>query len=415
MADVTDIPGVKSFSLLALARAIVTAIFGFTCRVWAVVAPFVAPLSIVAFLALMLIIDWLRPIHNWDTLAYLGVVARDWLGMVDPQAIHAYAYDTVREAVSPEAFGELTQMDAYRLRQFTDPAAFNSMLGMYDVKWGYVALLALLAPVVGAYESGFFINIVAAIILSASLIWWFAKNDLLALAFVAPALMMVSNVVGFGTADIPDFLAFALIVTGVLMLDQKWELAGFCALCLAVLVRPDTIAFLGVLMAIAWFFGARFTLKAAIAFGVSLIIYLTVKNAGTHPGWWVHAWFSTYRYENTLEGFDPDFSITVYATGFVWNLVRGALENEWLGIIALIAMGWGLMQRAGLLMSTRRTTLIAALLVGAAAKYVVFPIHDTRFYIALLFPAALILFAEAGKRLEKRLAQVDARQGGALG
>ncbi|MEO1703277.1 MAG: hypothetical protein AAFR71_14615 [Pseudomonadota bacterium] len=399
MADVTNIPEVKSFSLRALVRALVAFAFKLICRVWDVVAPIVAALSIVGFLAVMLMIDWLRPIHNWDTLAYLGVVARDWLGMADPQAIHAYAYDTVRAAVSPEAYAELIQMDDYRLRQFNDPAAFNSMLGMYDVKWGYVALLALLGPLVGAYEAGFVINALAATILATSLIWWFTKNELLPLAFVAPALMMISNVVGFGTADIPDFLAFALIVSGVLLLDQKHELAGLLSLCLAVLVRPDTIAFLGVLMAMTWFFADRFFVKTAIAFGVSLLVYLVIKNAGTHPGWWVHVWFSTYRYEHTLEGFDPGFSVIVYVTGFVWNLVRGALENEWLGIIALIAMGWGLMQRSGLLMSTRRTTLMAALLMGAVAKYVVFPIHDTRFYIALLFPAALILFAEAGLRL----------------
>ena len=405
MADVTDIPSQKSFSLRAMVRSLVAFVFNLICRAWAVLAPVMAPLSIVCFLVVMLVIDWLRPIHNWDTLAYLGVVARDWLGMADPQAIHDYAYDTVKAAVSPEAFAELTRMDEYRVRQFTDPAAFNSMLGMYDVKWGYVALLAFLGPLVGAYEAGFLINVLTALILSVALIWWFAKNQMLPFAFIAPAMMMLGNITGFGTADIPDFLAFALIVAGVLMLDQKREIAGLLTLCLAVLVRPDTIAFLGVLMAMAWFFGDRFSIKTALAFGTSLVIYLLVKNAGTHPGWWVHAWFSTYRYENTLEGFDPDFSITIYATGFIWNLVRGALENEWLGILALLAMSWGLMQRAGFLMSTRRTTLLAALLVGTVAKYAVFPIHDTRFYIAFLFPAALILFAEGARLIGERLSK----------
>ncbi|MEO0544113.1 MAG: hypothetical protein AAFY99_09885, partial [Pseudomonadota bacterium] len=155
MADVTDIPQVQRFSVRAFVRAVAAYFFNLACQFWNWAAPVLAPLSIVGFFAVMLTIDWLRPIHNWDTLAYLGVAARDWLGIVDPQAIHAYAYDTVRASVSPEAYLQLTQMDEYRLRQYTDPAAFHSMLGMYDVKWGYVALLALLGPLVGVYQAGF--------------------------------------------------------------------------------------------------------------------------------------------------------------------------------------------------------------------------------------------------------------------
>ncbi|MEL6436704.1 MAG: hypothetical protein AAFP99_07900 [Pseudomonadota bacterium] len=394
MTDLTNIGSSPAAAPRRLVRALVEAVFNVLCRFWHASAPVLALLSILGFLAVMLTIDWLRPIHNWDTIAYLGVVARDWLGMIDPAAIHAYAFDTVRAAVSPEAFEELTQMDEYRIRQFTDPAAFNSMLGMYDVKWAYVALLAGLGPLVGAYEAGFVINVIAATILSASLIWWFAQTRMLHLAFIAPALLMIGNVVGFGTADIPDFLMFSLTIAGVLLIDQRRDTLGLVTLFLAVLVRPDSIAFIGVLMAMAWFYGDRISWKVLAAFAVSLASYLVIKNAGTHPGWWVHAWFTTYRYEMTLEGFDPDFSLRIYLTGFVWNLVRGALENEWLGIIALTGIAWGLMQRAGMRMGTRRTTLITALLVGALAKYVVFPTHDTRFYIALLFPAMLILFAE---------------------
>ncbi|MEL6920934.1 MAG: hypothetical protein AAFO77_07880, partial [Pseudomonadota bacterium] len=213
--------------------------------------------------------------------------------------------------------------------------------------------------------------------------------------FIAPALMMIGNIVGFSTADIPDFLMFSLTITGILLLDQRRDGAGLVALFLAVIVRPDSIAFIGVLMAMAWLFADRLSWKVAAAFAAALCAYLVIKSAGTHPGWWVHAWFSIYRYENTLEGFDPDFSLRIYAIGFVWNLVRGALENEWLGLLALLVLGWATMQRMGLRMRVRQTVLLSAMLVGTLAKYTVFPIHDTRFYIALLFPAMLVMFAEA--------------------
>jgi hypothetical protein len=402
---VHESPGVRGMRLdpRDRLRGLFEAVLGLMAAFWRHFGGALSVLSIVGFLAVMLAIDWLRPVHNWDTLAYLGVVARDWMGMVSPAEIHAYAYDTVRNAISPEVYGELTEMDAYRQRMAADPAAFVSMLGMYDVKWLYVALLALLGPVFGAYQAGFAINVGAAVLLSVSLIWWLRATRNLDFGFIAPALMMIAGISGFGMTDIPDFLAFSLTVSGVLLLDRQRTTMGLGLLFLAVLTRPDTIAFAGVLMAAAWFWRDRTTPKIAIAFFVSLAAYMFIKASGTHPGWWTHAWFSTYHMENTLEGFDPDFSLRVYLTGFGWNLVRGALENAWIGIYALTLMAWAVMQGVGLRMARHRTVLIASLMAGIAAKYAVFPIHDTRFYIALLFPAILLLFAGARESFRKVL------------
>jgi hypothetical protein len=384
-------------ALRALFETVLAMLAGF----WARHGALLSALSIPAFLAVVLVIDWLRPVHAWDTIAYLGVVARDWMGMTAPADIHAYAYDTVRKAVDPEQYAILTQIDAYRERMAADPKAFVSMLGMYEVKWLYVALLAALGPVFGAYQAGFAINAGAAVILSAGLIWWLRAARMSNLGVIVPALMMVGGTASIAMADIPDFLAFALTVTGVLMLDRDRVVGGLALLFVSVLLRPDLIAFSGVLMAVAWFWRDRMTSRTALAFAAAFVAYVVISRSGTHPGWWAHAQFSIYRMENTLEGFHPHFSLAIYLTGFAWNLVRSALENTWLGLYALALVGWAVMQGAGVRMVPRRAALVAALLTGVAAKYTVFPIHDTRFYIALLFPAILLLAAGLRDGLER--------------
>lgn len=376
-------------------HALLEAVLRMLAALWSRWGALVSALSIVGFLAVVLAIDWLRPEHNWDTLAYLGVVARDWLGMMSAADIHAYAYDTVRNAVEPDQYAILTQIDAYRERMAADPDAFVSMLGMYDVKWLYVALLAWLGPVFGAYQAGYAINVFAAALVSAGLIWWFHSVRMLQYGFIATALMIIMTVTGFAMVDIPDFLGFALLVTGVLALDRGRDIVGLVLLFVSVLVRPDTAAVMGVLMAMAWFWRDSLTPKAAIAFLVSFVAYFAIKQAGTYPGWWVHAWFTAYRMENTLDGFHPDFSLKIYLIGFVWQLVRAALENVWLGMLALALFGWALMQGAGIRLVRRRLVLVSSMLIGIAAKFVVFPVHDTRFYVALLLPAILLLIAGA--------------------
>ena len=52
--------------------------------------------------------------------------------------LHAFAFDTVREATKAGQFTVLTEDRDYRIRQYADPAAFATMLGFYKVKWLYI-------------------------------------------------------------------------------------------------------------------------------------------------------------------------------------------------------------------------------------------------------------------------------------
>ena len=382
-------------------RLVLDGLLGLAAFVQARFGGLVGAVSIIGFFAVMLAIDWLRPAANWDNLAYLGVVARDWMGMSDPAAIHAFAFDTVRGAVSPENYAALTANDAYRERMASDPQAFVSMLGMYDVKWLYVALLAALLPWLGN-DAGLAINCGAGLLMAMSVIGWMQARGILRFGLAVPALLMVAGLPGFAMVDLPDFLALALMTSAVLAFDRDRTGIGMAALVLSVLTRPDALVAAGVLMAAGWFFrDIRLATRLAVAFVLCVAAYALIKAGSTHPGWWPHVWFSTYRIQDDMTGFDPDFSLAIYVTAFGWNLVRAALENSWLGLHAVALGGWAMMHAAGWRLGRRRLVMVSALLTAIAVKFVLFPLHDGRVHLIFLLPALLLLMAEVFERLSQ--------------
>ncbi|TIU19269.1 MAG: hypothetical protein E5W53_23015, partial [Mesorhizobium sp.] len=53
--------------------------------------------------------------------------------------------------------------------------------------------------------------------------------------------------------------------------------------------------------------------------------------------------------------------------------------------------GWYVASRAGFKLDRRAGILFAALVLGVLAKFIVFPIHDTRIYFPNLIPPFLLL------------------------
>lgn len=372
----------------AASNGLAAAAFGCFSRMWSRYGGAVGAAVLAGYFALLLGIDWIRPVENWDTLAYVAAAVRDQFAT--NAELHAYAYGAMREAVSPEHFAALTEQDGYRQRQFADPEAFASMIGMYEVKWLYVRLLAMLIPVFGPWHAGFAINVGAALLAWSALAWWLSANRILRYAPLVAGLFIVAGAESFMMNSIPDFLTVALMLWGVFCLDRDRPAAGAAFLVLAVLTRPDSLAVVGVLAAAAWFWRDRSKVAIASAFGLSLVAYALIQQGSTHPGWWAHLWFSTYHMQDTLQGFEPDFSLRVYVVAFAWNAVRAMLENSWPGLYVLLLGCWAIFHAAGHRLSERRTMLLAALTVGIAAKFIIFPLHDGRTYKPMLMPAMLI-------------------------
>lgn len=348
-------------------------------------------LSILGLIAAIMALAWLRPVHAWDQIAYLGAAWRDLFP--DPEVLHGRVYEAVRLGVTPEEFVALSEGDAYRLRQSTDPQAFHSMLGMYAVKWLYVKAIALVAPLTGALGAAFAVNSGAAALFAFVLLWWLRAVEMLNLAPAVVALLLIAGFPAMAMAETPDLLASAFILAALLLLDRGYAVAGVAALVLGVLTRPDQAATAGVLMAFFWLTRDRLAPALAAGFAASVAAYLFASHGSGHPGWWPHLWFSTYRMQDTMEFFEPAFSLAVYAQAFAWNLVRAGFENAWLGLYLAMLILWAALHAGGLRFTDRRIALIGAAVTAIAAKFVLFPLHDGRTAFPLLFPALLLMLA----------------------
>lgn len=364
-------------------------VLGYLGRFWIRHSAVLGSLMICGFMAVVMAIAWLRPIHSWDMIAYLASSLNG--SFESAAALHSHVWEIIRNGVPAEKFTALSEGDGYRVRQFTDPDAFQSMLPLYEVKLLYIKAIGLFAPVVGPINAGFAINVAAVSVFTATMCWWLLRTRLMHLAPIVVGILMIAGFPDTAMGETPDMLCAAFAMSGVMLLDRGRLLFGSIATVFAVAVRPDMAAFVGVLLAAMWFWNDKRLFAVIGAFAVSLLIYIAASKLAAHPGWWPHVYFSTYHIQDTLVGFDPDFSIQVYATGFAWNLIRSAFENSWLGIYVALLGGWALVHAGGLKMAKGRHVLITALLAAIAAKYLVFPLHDSRVYLPLLLPAALLL------------------------
>ena len=92
-----------------------------------------------------------------------------------------------------------------------------------------------------------------------------------------------------------------------------------------------------------------------------------------------------------MDGFDPAFSIVLYAKAFANAVVRSLIFNTWVGVAVLALAGWYVTDRAGFRLDRRAGILFAALVLAVLAKFAVFPIHDGRIYFPNLIAPFLLL------------------------
>lgn len=353
----------------------------------------IGAVAILGLVAAVMAIGWLRPVHAWDMIAYLGAAWRD--RFPDAATLHSHVFEAVRHAVSPSEYVTLAEGDTYRLRQSTDPLAFQSMLGMYAVKWLYVKLLGVLVPALGATKAAYAINIASAALFAVVLLWWLRAVSMLNLGPAVVALLLVAGFPALAMAETPDLMTSALMLAAFLFLDRGKAVAGVAMLVLGVLARPDEAAAAGVLMAFFWLMRDRIAPALAAGFAASVAAYVVSTHGAGHPGWWPHLWFSTYQIQDTMELFHPPLSLRVYATAFAWNLVRAAFENSWLGLYLAGLILWAVLHAGGLRFADRRVALIGAAMTAIVAKFVLFPLHDGRTVFPLLLPALLLLLVSA--------------------
>lgn len=335
------------------------------------------------------------PTANWDMIAYVAGILE---GAGTPAAqIHAQAYDLVQQDTSPGEFLVLTADRPYRIAQYADADAFASMLGFYRVKLLYIEVAQILSPWLGPVGALRVISALSAIAVGAiTLLWLFDQKSLA----VAPLAVIVLILTGFGDVArqaTPDLFSALFVVAGVLLYVKGRDIAGGFALLVAILIRPDHLALVGVLMVAS--IAIRPVSKGAIgAFVLGLIAYVMISRASDHPGWWVQFWFTNIEYVPTLEGFDPAFSLLAYGKAFVQTVVRSLVEERWLAVLALMVFLAALLLRRNFDFSRRESVALSAILLTIPAKFVILPLYPDRFYFAYLIVFGLLLVTIYGRQ-----------------
>lgn len=358
----------------------------------AVYARLAVPLGIAIFSAYVLLTALtavVRPDANWDMLPYLAVAEES--EHPDAAALHDYVYGTIREGVSEADYRALVDDGGgFRSHMADNAEDFHSLLGMYRVKFLYAELLSGLStfmPPVAAMRA---VSVFSALAFGAVVLVWLRAYGALALAPVMAGFLMVMEFSDLARAATPDLLCGALMLGALLAYVTRREAAAGLLIFLAFMVRPDNIVFIAVFAFMLIVFGQRSwgVLAGAAA---SLAGYFVISAWAGHPGWWPHLYFSSVEQQLNMNGFDPAFSIAAYGKAFANAVVRALTFNSWLGIVLLSLAGWFVAARAGFRLESRAGVLFAALLFGLAAKFVVFPIHDTRVYFPSLAPLVLLL------------------------
>lgn len=329
------------------------------------------------------------PDRNWDTIPYLAVAAEDALTM--PEALHDYAYATVRAAVSPGDYRTLADDGGgYRTHMAEDAAAFHSMLPMYRVKFLYAEILSGLGHVMEPLAAMRAVQVAAVLLFGGIVLLWLDAAGALALAPVVGAVMITADFAGAARGNTPDLLCAALLLGGLFAHLRRREAAAALLIVLAVAIRPDNVVFAAIFAVLLLAFRQP-RAGALAAAAASVAAYLAISRWAGHPGWWPQLYFSSVEQQMTMDGFDPDFSLLVYLRAFANAFLHAVTFNTWIGVAALALAGWFATHRAGFRLDREAGVVFAAFVLAVAAKFAVFPIHDTRIYLPYLVPPFLIL------------------------
>ncbi|QIA23056.1 hypothetical protein [Mesorhizobium sp. AA22] len=369
-----------------------------------------APVGAAAFalyIVLIAVTTWFIPDANWDMLPYLAIAEEGSYPNV--QALHDYAYGTVRDGVSAGEYKTLTDdSGGFRSHMAGNSTDFHSLLGMYRIKFLYAEILSTMSSVMSPVEAMRVISVLSVLLFGAIALLWLRSEGALALAPVAGAVLIMAEFGDAARANTPDLLCSALFLGGLFAYVRGREVATAILLFLAFMARPDNIVFLAIFAALLVAFRQK-GWGALTGFAASLVAYFAISHWAQHPGWWPHLWFSNVEQHYNMDGFDPPFSAVVYLRALAASLVRAVSLNSWVGVSVLALAGWYATGRAGFKLDRRAGILFAALVLGALAKFTVFPIHDTRIYFPYLIPPFLLLagpFMALWASIERRRAPV---------
>lgn len=370
-----------------LLEMIVIKIFRSAGKVYRPVRNWIGAGILAIFVLMVAAVVQVYPLANWDMVAYTASVLES--DIEDHVELHTQSYKILKENVSDGEFLQLTQDRTYRIRQYEDPRAFSTMLGFYRLKLLYVETARALTAFVNPIEALRLISIGSAIAVGGILLIWLARNNALCYGPVVVAMLVLNSFGGAAALLSPDLYASVFLLLAALFYIERQDLPAAAALMIAFFIRPDHLAFIGVFFVFAAIYGpGRWVMTGC--FALCFAGYVVLTRDATHPGWWVHMWFTHVEYVPTLEGFEPPFTILAYLKMLVRSTVRSLINQNWLALLFVLAVFFFKVIDPKQI-ATRTRALLYAVFVSICAKYLVFPHYETRFYFPYLMTMGMIL------------------------
>ncbi|TIW08642.1 MAG: hypothetical protein E5V70_09035, partial [Mesorhizobium sp.] len=152
----------------------------------------------------------------------------------DVQALHDYAYGTVRDGVSAGEYKTLTDdSGGFRSHMAGNATDFHSLLGMYRIKFLYAEILSTMSSVMSPVEAMRVISVLSVLLFGAIALLWLRSEGALALAPVAGAVLIMAEFGDAARANTPDLLCSALFLGGLFAYVRRREVATAILLFLA--------------------------------------------------------------------------------------------------------------------------------------------------------------------------------------
>jgi hypothetical protein len=335
----------------------------------------------------------LRPAFNWDMIPYVAL-AEERSGM-NSAVRHDRAYQVVHAAAPAKDWALLTQANDYRAHQYANPHLFDTQLGMYRIKVGYIAAARMLNAFVPTICAFRLINLLALIMLSAVVMWWMRIGRFGRAAFFLVPVLLIAKLPAATQLVTPDLLCASFAVAGLALLRRgPWPLASAC-FAAATLARPDFILFPGALLAVAML--TRTGMKeAASSFAAAAAAYGLTLLVGDHPGWWPHFSVSLIERVDDLNTVQP-FSFGAYLHGFAKAMLANLTTQIWPALALLLSACWLSLQDRQGYRSRQADGLFLALILSLAARCIIFPMPDDRLYLPTVIMLALIVVERWGE------------------
>jgi hypothetical protein len=318
---------------------------------------------------------------------------------MDDAARHDRAYQRVYAAAPAKDWALLTQANDYRAHQYANPHMFNTQLGMYRIKVGYIAAARALNAFVPTISALRLINLFALIMLSAAMMWWMRIGRFARAAFFLVPVLLIAKLPSAAQIITPDLLCASFAVAGLALLRRgPWPLASAC-FAAATLARPDFILFPGAVLAVALLMRTGMK-EAASCFAAAAAAYGLTMLVGDHPGWWPHFSVSLIERADDLRTVPP-FSFGAYLRGFTRAMLANVTTQIWPALVLLLAACWLSLQDRQGDRSRQADGLFFALILSLAARCVIFPMPDDRLYLPTVIMLALMVVERWGAQFSE--------------